>query len=242
MENVNLLSIKELDDAQYIDLDFNKYENLDKLCEVLADYIIRKYEQKLLYKIIYRNIEFFSGVQKKEIFLRVTNHLENDTAFLKLRCDIIEKKLKEYFSVENKIVINGFVVFRLNEYFSKLEDYILNEIDEYLIEKDYDEFLELIKYFVDITNPKCTNIDAYYDGQSYHIYDENLIEITNEYANNLLDDCSDIFVTPDDVFLSLLISIAPEKICIHDIDHIPNKELLGTIKKVFGQRVTYENT
>jgi putative sporulation protein YtxC len=239
MENVNLLSIKELDDTQYVDLDFNEYENLNKICEILSEYIIQKYEQKILYKIIYRNIEFFSSSQKKEIYTRVSKRLEIDETFYALRREMIEDKLKEYFSEENKIIINGFVIFRLNEYFSKLEEYILNEIDQYLIEKDYDEFLELIKYFVDITNPKCSFIDAYYDGSAYHIYDENHVEITDEYASDLLDSCNDVFVTPDDVFLSLLISIAPEKICIHDADRIPNKELLSTIQKVFGKRVAY---
>ena len=239
MESVNLLSIKELDDTQYIDLDLKEYENIDELCNVLAEYIIQKYEKKLLYKIIYRNIEFFSGLQKKDIMMRVSKKLTTDQEFMCLRRKMIEKKLKEYFSEENNIVINGFVAFRLNEYFTKLEDYILNEIDQYLIEKDYDEFLELIKYFVDITDPKQTIVDAYYDETGYHIYDEDHNEITDDYANYFLSDCQDIVVSQDDVFLSLLISIAPEKILIHHAENMPNKELLSTIRKVFGNRVFY---
>ena len=165
--------------------------------------------------------------------------LEVDREFYAIRHRIVFENLISYFNKEHTIVLHGFAVFRLNEYISILENYILTQIDEYLIRQDYNEFLELIKYFVNLSTPKCNCVDTYYDGTDYHIYDENHMEITDLFSKDLLNQYPDMVISADDMFLSLLISIAPKHIRMHNAEKMLNKELLGTIQKVFGARVEY---
>lgn len=242
METNNSLSIKEWNEMPYISIPFENEAHLNNVCHILSDYIIEHYEEKFIYKIVFKNIEFFTKYQKREIYKIVLLKLQEDKDFYAVRHRIVFEKLKEYFLEEHTIIINGFAVFRLNEYINVLENYILTQIDEYLIQKDYDEFLELMKYFVNLSEPKCAHIDAYFDGKDYHIYNQNHMEITDMFSKDLLSNYEDVAITADDIFLSLLINIAPTHICIHNIEAIPNKELLNTIQKIFGPRIEYQNS
>ena len=107
----------------------------------------------------------------------------------------------QYFQEEKTIVINGFVMFRLGFYFVYLENLILQEIDQYLIQKDYDEFLDLIKYFIDISTAKRDTVEIYYDGKTYRIYDENKLDITDLFIEDILETCySPVSYTHLDVY------------------------------------------
>ena len=123
----------------------------------------------------------------------------------------------------------------------------MQEIDQYLVQKDYDEFLYLIKYFIDISTAKRDTVEIYFDGKTYRIYDENKLDITDMFIEDILDTCYNQSeqnkdqITPDDILLSSLISIAPQKIIFHNAGQLTNQELMQTINKVFSNRVQYVN-
>ena len=61
--------------------------------------------------------------------------------------------------------------------------------------------------------------------------DEN--EITNECIQDFTNEVNVGEINYDDLLVSSLITLAPKKIMIHNINRIENKELLETIKNVF---------
>lgn len=245
MEICNCLEFDKADKLEYFDVKTDTGENLKSVCDLLADYIIEKYETQIVYKIVFKNMEFFSKAEKREIFTLVLERLNHDQKNKNCRKNLIQEQLLQYFQEEKTIVINGFVMFRLGFYFVYLENLILQEIDQYLIQKDYDEFLDLIKYFIDISTAKRDTVEIYYDGKTYRIYDENKLDITDLFIEDILETCysqneqNKDQVTPDDILLSSLISIAPQKIIFHNASQLTNRELLQTINKVFYNRVHY---
>lgn len=210
----------------------------------LADYIIRQYEEKLITRIINTNYCYFNSKEKKDILslaLNIVNNEDKDffnTLFKIRRRNVIVRKLFEYFERSNSLILDGFVNFRLKDYIKDLEEIVEKAVDDFLMEREYKEFIRLLRYFVDIQEPKfdIIHIMADYDNK-YILLNESLEEITNECIQEFVNEISEGEVNNDDLLVSSLITMAPKKIIIHNLDKFRNKELLETVKNVFSGKV-----
>lgn len=210
----------------------------------LADYIIKQYEEKLLGRTINSNYCYFNSAEKKEILNLAVRIIRNEdknllnSLFQLRRRNIIIKKLMDYFESSNTLVLDGFVNFRLKEYVKDLEDVVDKAVDDFLMEREYREFITLLRYFVEIQEPKfnVVHVISGFDNR-YVLLDENHKEITNECIQEFVSEISEGEINYDDLLVSSLITLAPRKIVIHTLGQFRNKELLETIKNVFFGKV-----
>ena len=210
----------------------------------LADYIIRCYEERLIRRIVNTNYCYFSQTDRKEILRESLSIVKNeDKSFLNTllqirRRNIIVKSLMEYFESSNTIILDGFINFRLKEYMKDLEEIVEKAVDNFLMEREYREFIRLLKYFVDIQEPKYENVHIIANNQgTYNLFDDKKKEITNDCIREYLNEISENGINYDDLLVSSLITLAPKKITIHNILHFKNKELLETIRNIFHDGV-----
>ncbi|AWI06890.1 putative sporulation protein YtxC [Clostridium drakei] len=162
---------------------------------------------------------------------------ENSIYYMNKRNVIIDKIVE--CIVENKeININGFITFRMKELRADLEEIVDKVVEKYMAEKEYNEFIKLLKYFVEIQESKIEeiNIIVKNDGK-YLIQDRE----GNDIEKKLFADLGDLTykenTNMDDMIISMLITNSPEKIVIHCGDNCRNLDLIDTIKKVFTNRV-----
>jgi putative sporulation protein YtxC len=214
----------------------------------LADYIIRCYEEKLIKRIVNSNYCYFSQMERKDILKEALIVIKNeDKSFLNTllqirRRNIIVKSFMEYFESSNDIILDGFINFRLKDYIKDLEEIVEKAVDSFLMEKEYREFIRLLKYFVDIQEPKYENIHIIVNNDGkYTLLDERREEITNECIKEYLNEISEGEINYDDLLVSSLITLAPKKLIIHGIMYFKNKELLETIRNIFYKNVTICN-
>lgn len=215
------------------------------ISNALADYIIRQYEERLLSRIINGNFCYFNAVEKKEILSRSLNIIRNEdktfinSLFQIRRRNVIVRRLMDYFDNSNNIILDGFVNFRLKEYIRDLEDVVDKAVDDFLTDREYKEFIRLLRYFVDIQEPKIDTVHVIvsYDNR-YILMDGSKKEITNECIAEYVNEISGGEINYDDLLVSSLITFAPRKIVIHNsTGQFHNKELMETIKNVFSGRV-----
>lgn len=211
---------------------------------VLSDYIVKYYEEKLLIRIINMNYCYFSAPEKKQILKHAINHINSNNNDLKYeisqvdRKEIILKKIIEYLDTSNEIILDGFVNFRMKEYIKELEDVVDKAVDSFLMEKEYQEFIKLLRYFVDIQEPKMEAVHIISLDNKYLILDNRYNEITNDCIKEFLNEIPDEGeINYDDLLVSSLITMAPLRIYIHFSEKIKNRELLETIKNVFINKV-----
>ena len=214
----------------------------NKIVDTVSNIIIEEYESKLLSKLINHNYCYFNTPEKRDIFKKAVNYIKDDSSFItrllwKRRSELISEKLNEYLQTTNQIVLDGFINFRLQEYQSELEEIIDRAVDDFLVEKEYKEFIKLLKYFVTIQKPKHDVIHIIAKKNRYHIYDEQKNEITGKCSKEFMSDSEEEVINTDDLLISSLISISPRKIYIHKKDNIKNIELLTTINSVFSKNV-----
>lgn len=111
-----------------------------------------------------------------------------------------------------------------------LKTYKKKEKEENEIEKEYQEFIQLLQYYVDIQEPKYNIINVYLNSDSYHLCkDENGKDITTEFLNEFKVDEN---ASNDDILVSSLVRIAPRKIFINNSNNI-NPQVLKTLSDVF---------
>ncbi len=214
------------------------------ISNALADYIINKYEEKLIERIINCNYCYFNALEKKEVIKFAMRIIRNeDKSFLNSlfqirRRNIIIRKLLDYFEGSDNIILDGFVNFRLKDYIIDLEEIVDKAVDDFLMDKEYKEFIKLLTYFVEIQEPKfdVVHVITRKDNR-YTLMDQDFNEITNQCIKEFINDISVNDINYDDLLVSSLITLAPRNIVIHGSIPIKNKELLKTIKNVFYGRI-----
>jgi putative sporulation protein YtxC len=144
----------------------------------------------------------------------------------------------DYFENSDNIILDGFVNFRLKDYVRDLEEIVDRAVDDFLMEREYREFIRLLRYFVDIQDPKFDTIHVIvgYDSK-YTLLDDSRKEITNDCIQEFVNEISEGEINYDDLLVSSLITLAPKRIVIHYTGQFKNKELLETIKNVFLGKV-----
>ncbi len=223
----------------------SQYELLKyHVSNALADHVIEQYEEKLLNRIINSNYGYFTSAEKKEILRISLKIIRNDdkvffnTLFQIRRRNLIIKKLMEYFEGSSSIILDGFVNFRLKEYIKELEDVIDNAVDDFLVEREYKEFIRLLRYFVEIQESKFNFIHVVMQyNENYILLDEKKREITNDCIQEFISELPETEINHDDLLVSSLITLAPKSIIIHNWERFKNQKLLDTIKNVFSGKV-----
>jgi putative sporulation protein YtxC len=214
------------------------------ISNALADYIIRQYEEKLIMRIINSNFCYFNAAEKKEILQRALSIIRNEdktfinSLFQIRRRNVIVRRLMDYFDNSNSIILDGFVNFRLKDYIKDLEEIVDKAVDDFLMDREYREFIRLLRYFVEIQEPKIDTVHVIvnYDNK-YTLLDGSKREITNECIQEYVNEITEGEINYDDLLVSSLITFAPRKVVIHSKGHFRNKELMETIKNVFYGRV-----
>lgn len=147
--------------------------------------------------------------------------------------------LMDFFEESNEFLLEGFVRFRLQNYKKDLEKIVAHIVSEYETQKEYKEFLRLLKYFVDVQEMKeeIIHIVGIKEGR-YKIYDKDKNDITEQCKQGFEQDFSDKEINYDDLLVSSLITIAPRQIVIHHYEVIQNKPLIETISSIFQGKVT----
>ncbi|MDP4089143.1 MAG: putative sporulation protein YtxC [Bacillota bacterium] len=152
--------------------------------------------------------------------------------------NIIDKVIK-CIEENNEININGFITFRMKELREDIEAIIDKVVEKYMVEKEYSEFIKLLKYFVEIQESKIDIINIVIDSKGkYAIKDKDGREFLKEFLNELSSEkISENNI--EDLIISGLITNSPRKINIHGAKYCGNKEVLDTISNVFTDRVNF---
>ncbi|MDQ0150470.1 putative sporulation protein YtxC [Eubacterium multiforme] len=229
----------------------------DKIFEKIKIYI-----SEILYKIVIKNYkekELFEFLTDTYFFLKQDEIIEieksiMDTFYKKLsikdevsvycenKINKITSNIKECLDENNEFNINGFITFRMKELKGDIERVIDKVIEKYMVEKEYREFIKLLKYFVDIQESKLERVDIIINKDGgYSVVDQNNIDLFDEFMKELSDCKLGVDANVEDVIISGLITNAPKKINIFKKKYCTNKEFIDTIVNVFEKRVEFIN-
>ncbi|NLI13892.1 putative sporulation protein YtxC [Pelotomaculum propionicicum] len=214
------------------------------LADIISDIILTHWEDILLKDIIRENYYYFNEEEKKLIYDYALRHINREgqesgpTIYWANRKSRILHKLIDFLHYNNRIIIEGFIRFRLKEYVSELKEAADKAVDDFLIEREYQEFVQLLKYFVEIQEPKVEVVHVLIRGNGvFRLYDGNMQPIRSDYMEGFMIDLSDNEINYEDLLISALITIAPREITLHCKSSNGMSTTLDTIRNVFTGRV-----
>lgn len=214
------------------------------LANALADIIIGNLEQYFVVKIVEHNYNYFEQHEREEILEKALLHLKNYISsnghnYLPQidRKDRVLTRILDYLKTNNELIIEGFIRFRLKDYFQELENTVEQAVEDYMMEKEYLEFIRLLKYFVDIQEPRTGTVNIILRDQGlFRLLDQEGLIIDNEYLEGFIAQMMEKDVDYGDLLISALISIAPAKIIVHFDETHP---VVETLNNIFGSRVIF---
>lgn len=244
------LSQIDFEDIYYIDKKFTFYDNviihyvgneectfLVLLSDIITDCILNFYEAPLIKHIIYLNYFYFDDFEKKLIEKDCADYIvSNEDDTLKFRKDEVWNSVLSYISENKSMILDGFVNFRLDSYLSTLDDVVDYCVNKYVVEKEYNEFINLLKLYIESKNSESNLIHLIYiNGESILLdSSKNIISLKNNIFNAKY--LSDISFSSNDYALNALLTLLPKKIEIHIIGY--EDDFINTLKLIFGNKVS----
>ena len=209
--------------------------------------IINMYVSNILYRIVIDNYFFLKQNEILEIENEIMKVLKcedlNDkegSVYCLNRINSIINKIQECISENQEINVDGFLTFRMRKLRKEIEEVIEKVIEMYMVEKEYNEFVKLLKYFVNIQECKIEEVNIIInEDNKYKVEDKEGRDLYKDFLKELTGDEKDLEVNIEDILISGLIASSPENIVIHGKENCNNKEFLETIENVFGNKVRY---
>lgn len=213
----------------------------NSIANCLADIIVDEWEIRLVKKIVRENY-FYYNEEEKKVILEKTKEILNPAGLDYTRQQRKEKVLEKilaYLDLHEELILEGFINFRLKDYHNELEDIVNAAVDEFMLEREYNEFIRLLKYFVDIQEPRVEKIQIVFkDSGKFNLYDAENQPFRHECLEGLMFDLLENEINYDDLLLSALITLAPRTLELHLEEGFVTTETVKMINNVFGKRVS----
>lgn len=228
----------EIKDNKVLFYNIDKEKSV-KLYNVLAKNVVSEFGKKILVKIINKNCDYFTKADKYEIWKKAMHRLlddeyKNNSDYI-FRVTTVKDKLEEFLKHSETVSIDGFVNFRLRELEEDLEEVVEECVQDYLLELEYIEFLNMLKYFLSVQSSKYLAVEIIYGNDIFIFADGK--NITNECLKDFYSENISGERNTDDFLLNSLISIAPKRVVVKQKEKILNEEIKKTLLGIFGDKI-----
>ena len=210
------------------------------ISEVLMDCVIYFYEDNLLKKLIEFNYFYFDVSEKNIIFDFCKEALIKDFDLFKEKYSSIYNSFYNYIKENKSMVFDGFINFRLYDYMKLLDLVVDDSVNRYLIEREYNEFISVLKLYVNSSECKTNNVHLIYTNKESILIDDNKNIISTKDYILKAKYLSDISFSSNDYALNTLLNILPQKITIHLVDN-KQDEFINTLQLIFENKITLCN-
>ncbi len=215
-----------------------------QISEFLAEHILHDWEDKMVRREIARRTRHIDAQDQEIVLHKAIEFLQrcNTNESINLlfnygRKNKISHRIMDYIYTNDKLVIEGLINFCMQDYLNELRFAVDLACEELNNEKEYNDFIKLLRYFVDTQTPRLREVNLLmnkdgmfflWDGDGVNI-DEKII---NYYSNEML--YNDISL--DDILVSILITVSPRRIILHNPSS-DYSEPVKIIRQVFGERI-----
>lgn len=246
---LNNLACMNFEDIYFIDKKFKIYKNviihykgtnesefLNLISSLISDCILLFFEPLLIKRCINLNYFYFDDFEKKLIEKNSYNYIqidEDDT--LKYRKDEIWVNVLNYLLENKSMILEGFINFRLENYLDTINDIVDYSVNKYIVEKEYTEFINLLKIYIDSKQSEADLVHLVYTNGESILLDSgrNIISLSDNIFNAKY--LSDISFSSNDYALNALLTLLPKRIELHVIGY--EDEFINTLKLIFGNRI-----
>ena len=219
-----------------VDIDMEDEEHKEEAINEIIELILIILKDKNVKEYIWNNYKNLNDEEKEEIYQEAKDLLDKKEPFI---INTIYNKLIEFLESEKMLNIDGFFRFRMKDfmvYISIISDIAL---EEYLIKRDKNQFINTLKYFIDSQEHKIDLLIIHImeDG-SFRFFEEDGTEIKNKESEEMMSMIMKEDLNYEDCLISVLLALCPKKVEIMDnLNNDSSKEIINNIKVIFENNV-----
>ena len=235
-----ILSTNKFKNYKNIIIHYSGNENQKFIHEVsciLSCLVIDELEESFIKKIILKNYFYFDFDERKHILEMCFDIFADDfNLYFDKKYNCLINDFENYLSNNKSIVLDGFLNFRIKDYLTILEDVTDEAVNNFVIEKEYMEFISLLKMYINSQKSNCDIVHLVYTTEASILLDKdkNIIDVSDDIFKAKY--LSDICFSSNDYALNSLLTLIPKKIYVHLINNCID-EFIHTISLIFENRV-----
>ena len=235
-----ILSTNKFKNYKNIIIHYSGNENQKFIHEVsciLSCLVIDELEESFIKKIISKNYFYFDFDERKHILEMCFDIFADDfNLYFDKKYNCLINDFENYLSNNKSIVLDGFLNFRIKDYLTILEDVTDEAVNNFVIEKEYMEFISLLKMYINSQKSNCDIVHLVYTTEASILLDKdkNIIDVSDDIFKAKY--LSDISFSSNDYALNSLLTLIPKKIYVHLINNCID-EFIHTISLIFENRV-----
>lgn len=204
---------------------------------ILSCLVIDELEENFLKRLILKNYFYFNFNERKHILDMCFDIFADDfNYYFDKKYNCLINDFQNYLNNNKSIILSGFINFRIKDYLLILENIVDEAVNTFLIEKEYFEFISLLKMYINSQTPNCEIVHLIYNNENSILLDENKEVIKNSNEIFKAKYLSDITFSSNDYALNGLLTLLPKKIYIHLIDNCVD-EFIHTLGLIFENRI-----
>lgn len=248
---LNSLETLEIGDTYFSCKSFKHYTNIiihyvgnnldyfnSNISDLLTCLIFDNFEPALLKKAILQNYFYFDSIEINKVFEICRDILcDSDEFSFENRYNILFDNFYSHISSNKILYLNGFLYFQNKNYFKYLEDTIDLAVNKFIIEREYLEFISLLKIYINSHSSTTNLVRLYYNASKSTLFDENnnIINVKDDAFD--MKYLSDISFSSNDYILNTLLTLIPKKIVVYLADNSID-EFINTLSLIFESRIT----
>ncbi len=214
-----------------------------EIASLVSHFIIEDLKVHLLHDLLRFHYFYFGREEREEILAIACRNFESAKLARRreLHRDLIEKTIRAYLNGSHEhINIEGFYNFRLHDCRRELRRVIDEAVESYLAEREYREFVRLLKYFLNLQQPKIELIHLSVDQKGrVRITDHRFRQVDpcdwDDFDLTDFDEESDY----EDILVSMLVSVAPRRIMLHRSVSLRYPRAVESLRRIFENRLIY---
>lgn len=213
-----------------------------ELSRGLTTYILEDEEERLLRRMFAHSYSYTTEPELAKLLSYCRREPGSDQWLPKEKARSIRRFRQIAEEIEQCLHQNGYVnlegllFFRLLGYRNELRETVDYAVDEYLLDKQYQEFISLLKYFVFIQKTKVSSVHLLHKGGAdFVLLNEKKEPIHPSAATGEITfETLEKELNFEDIIVSTLITVAPARIYIHS--RTPELAVIKTIRQIFEDR------
>jgi putative sporulation protein YtxC len=198
---------------------------------IMADYIFEYEEPDLIERLVQKEFQYFMADEVSNIVKQTKEMLERKRSGSSKgvqRKEQLAKQISSYLHESRLLAVDGFIHFRLNEYRKLLALFVKKAVEQYILDQEYKDFIELLRYFVSVQTSQVPMIHLIHKGKR---------KFQLLHTDGTPVDWQDVEQTRshEDLLVSTLLNMAPEQLVLHT--KAPEENVIRTLMQIFEGRI-----
>jgi putative sporulation protein YtxC len=220
----------------------------DRVGRVLAEYTLSDQEPMLLRNLFQIRFGLKEAVETDALIAEAVSLLDGEPDVgetwmgrgRERRLQKLTSRFSFYLEDHEHLHLDGFLRFRLSDYRAEVQEAAETAIEERLMERQYQEFMALLKSMVEWQETRTSAVHVLHSGgHAFRLLDEEMRPLEQEftaYNSSLPDEQQELQVEQEEEsrVVSRLLAASPRQLYIHTPE--PESQVIRTIIGIFGDR------